>query len=155
MEVAMSNYNRQNPFVYLLEKKEDELTEKSRHSIKNMIILFIIMSITEILSTIVIILFKDLQVFEFAISIAIAIFILLEITNGVRSINKSNMNEMIFGDLYKDINVNQEQLLTQINNYNISIGKVEFVIESIYFFDIIYLTLLLIRLIEIFLFIFK
>ena len=155
MEVAMSNYNRQNPFVYLLEKKEDELTEKSRHSIKNMIILFIIIGITEILSTIVIILFKDLQVFEFAISIAIAIFILLEITNGVRSINKSNMNEMIFGDLYKDINVNQEQLLTQINNYNISIGKVEFVIESIYFFDIIYLTLLLIRLIEIFLFIFK
>ena len=155
MEVAMSNYNRQNPFVYLLEKKEYELTEKSRNSIKNMIILFIIMGITEILSTIVLILFKDLQVFEFAISIAIAIFILLEITNGVRSINKSNMNEMIFGDLYKDINVNQEQLLTQINNYNISIGKVEFVIESIYFFDIIYLTLLLIRLIEIFLFIFK
>lgn len=153
--MAMSNYNRQNPFVYLLEKKEDELTEKSRHSIKNMIILFIIMGITEILSTIVLILFKDLQVFEFAISIAIAIFILLEITNGVRSINKSNMNEMIFGDLYKDINVNQEQLLTQINNYNISIGKVEFVIESIYFFDIIYLTLLLIRLIEIFLFVFK
>ena len=151
----MSNYNRQNPFVYILEKKEDELTEKSRHSIKNMIILFIIMGITEILSTIVLILFKDLQVFEFAISIAIAIFILLEITNGVRSINKSNMNEMIFGDLYKDINVNQEQLLTQINNYNISIGKVEFVIESIYFFDMIYLTLLLIRLIEIFLFIFK
>ena len=151
----MSNYNRQNPFVYLLEKKEYELTEKSRNSIKNMIILFIIMGITEILSTIVLILFKDLQVFEFAISIAIAIFILLEITNGVRSINKSNMNEMIFGDLYKDINVNQEQLLTQINNYNISIGKVEFVIESIYFFDIIYLTLLLIRLIEIFLFIFK
>ena len=51
----------------------------------------------------------------------------------------SYVNDIIFSDKYKFIDLNNEQLLSKINKYNINIGKAEIVLESNKFFIIIQL----------------
>lgn len=145
--MAMSKYNRQNPFMYLLEVKQDELTQKSQNAIKHMIIMlglglsvviyhcamYIGLDInTDIRIFVVYMLFGILIIYS-------SIMTIIEVSKCVQSINTNKINTMIFGDEYKDININNEQLLAMINEYNISIGKVDAITESIKSKKLIYL----------------
>lgn len=145
----MNRYNRQNPFVYLLESKEIELTNKNHLCIKYMISYFIQMGIYFILSISYAIITNSFNYKEYIIVILLGVFVVLEVVNGVKSIKTQEINEMIFGDQYKDISVNNEQLLARINNYNIAIGKIDFLIESIILFMLILLFLIGINIISI------
>lgn len=140
--MSMSSYNRQNPFMYLTEVKQDELQTKSEKALKCMIFMSIL-AFFEIVANIVCdVLYRTLYIESILTTIFLVIFIFLEIRYCIRNVKNSEMNEMIFGDEFQYINLNNEKLLSMINNFNTSIGRIEIVIETIYLIDVLFLSLL-------------
>ena len=135
--MGMSRYNRQNPFMYLLESKENELINKTSSGVKHMIGMVSI-SIIAIILNIIHSLFFIKPMMVISIIIAYIVFSsFLELRSCIREIHAVDVNVMIFGDEYKDINLNNERILSMINNYNVAIGKAEHCIENIYLNDIL------------------
>lgn len=137
--MSMSNYNRQNPFMYLMESKQDELYQKSIIVIKYLIINLIISILTLIINfSLTIIVFDINSLVMFIISMQLNYFIIflilksfIEVKKCTKSLNLQEINTMIFGDEYKDININNEKILAMINEFNVSIGKIDAINESI------------------------
>ena len=139
----MNQYNRQNPFMYLLESKQDELVSRTEECLKQCIVKGIHLLFALILVIVHGVIFKNpIDIVVSLILIFLGIFVILEITHAVTSAKVDDINTMIFGDEYRDINLNNEKLLTMINHYNEEIGKVLFIKESIFFIDIIYLLII-------------
>lgn len=125
--MAINNTNRQNPFMYLLESKNEELQSKALMTMKS----FIIMTILEVELLIEFILFcfvtHTCNVFMM-LGILLPYIVLWRQTISIvkyANIESSYVNEIIFSDKYKYIDLNNEQLLSKINKYNNNIGKVE------------------------------
>lgn len=139
--MAMNGHNRQNPFMYLLESKDDEMKSKSTNAVKS----FVVMSAIEIELVVLFIIFCFIT-HTFNIFMVIGL-ILPYVVLCIQTINlikitdaeSSYVNDIIFSDKYKFIDLNNEKLLSKINKYNINIGKAEIVIESNKFFIIIQL----------------
>ena len=137
--MGMNKVNREDPFMYLLEMKEMELKDKTYSAIKNTI-KFCIISITAIILSIIRFFITD--VFSFShlgFSISIIVFILMELCLAIKSVKHKKIEEMIFGDNYRFIDLNNEKLLSMINAYNTWIGKVDMLLESIYWFNIVFI----------------
>lgn len=125
--MAMSYYNRQNPFMYLLESKSVEMEQKTHDTIKDMIVLDVIGAVGLILWVITILITHNLQYCVFPIQmIFVAGFIFLGVRRSILDSDDSEIEEMIFGPEYENINLNNEKLLAHINFYNNAIGKVEY-----------------------------
>lgn len=136
--MGMSNYNRQNPFMYLLESKQSELVNETTKSVKHMIEMIAISIIAILLNIIFTCIYPS---YLWVISLIIAYLdfsSFLEIRSCIREIHAKDVNEMIFGDAYKDINVNNEMILSMINKYNVAIGKANHVNESTFIYIILY-----------------
>lgn len=140
--MGMSNYNRQNPFMYLLESKQDELVNKSADAVKHMIEMIVISIICIICNIIHSLTYNPSLLTISFIIIYLDIMNFLEIRSCVREIHGKEMNEMIFGDTYKDINLNNEMLLSKINEYNIAIGKVIHANEMNFIYELLYLVII-------------
>lgn len=136
--MGMNNYNRQNPFMYLLESKQTELINDSTSSIKHMIVMFIISIITIILNIICSLLFTKYLLMSIPIILYLNIMTFIEIRSCVREIHEQEIDELIFGDTYKDINLNNEMILSMINKYNVAIGKITHANEMTYIYSILY-----------------
>ena len=136
--MGMNNYNRQNPFMYLLESKQTELINDSTSSIKHMIVMFIISIITIILNIICSLLFTKYLLILIPIILYLNIMTFIEIRSCVREIHEQEIDELIFGDTYKDINLNNEMILSMINKYNVAIGKITHANEMTYIYSILY-----------------
>ena len=139
--MAMNSTNRQNPFMYLLESKNDELQSNALMTMKS----FIIMTLLEIELLILFVIFcvvtHTCNIFML-LSIARPYIVLWRQTISiVKYVNKesSYVNDIIFSDKYKYIDLNNEQLLSRINKYNINIGKVETIHDCDKFFILIQL----------------
>lgn len=139
--MAMNAHNRQNPFMYLLESKDDEMKSKSTNAVKS----FVVMSAIEIELVVLFIIFCVIT-HTFNIFMVIGLILpyvvlciqtisLIKITDS----ESSYVNDIIFSDKYKFIDLNNEQLLSKINKYNINIGKAEIVLDNNKFFIIIQL----------------
>lgn len=130
--MAMNSHNRHNPFMYLLESKDDEMKSKSTNTVKS----FIIMSAIEIELIVLFIIFCFIT-HTFSIFMVIGlvlpyIVLCIQTINLIKITDKesSYVNEIIFSDKYKFIDLNNEQLLSKINKYNTNIGKAENIYES-------------------------
>ena len=88
------------------------------------------------------VLYRTLYIESILTTIFLVIFIFLEIRYCIRNVKNDEMNEMIFGDEFQYINLNNEKLLSMINSFNTSIGRIEIVIETIYLIDVLFLSLL-------------
>lgn len=153
--MAMSPYNRENPFMYLLETKMDELQMKSEKSVKEMLVM-ILSGIVSYISVIISqILYKNLDVIPLIILPSLIAFCIGQVRQAISSIKAEEINERIFGDTYKNINLNNEELLSNINHYNVAIGRVEYVIEYIRSLNLTYLVIFAINLLKIMIHIFS
>ena len=141
--MAMNSYNRENPFMYLMEMKQEKLMMRTQYAIKQSIFSFIIIGLTLTLLLVNGILYRIPTHVEIGlILISFIIFIYLELIHSVKAVKQEEVNEMIFGDQYRDINVNNEKLEIMINEYCEKIGQINFVIESIYMINLVTLLLL-------------
>lgn len=155
MPVGMSQYNRENPFVYLIQSTNDKLVEESEKAIKNVMIMGILEFFVLVFSIITWILLKDPQLGIIILSIGLSIFAFLQIRQGIRATRTTDINLMIYGSEFTYKNVNNEELLSRINNINVNLGRILFAKESIYIFDLIFLSLILIYMVRIMIFIFS
>lgn len=153
--MGMSPYNRENPFMYLLETKMDELQMKSQQSVKDMIVTGLAGAISYISVIICQILDKRLDIIPLIILPLLVIFCIIQVRQAISSIKTKEMNKRIFGDAYKNINLNNEELLSDINHYNVSIGNVEYVIEYEHMMTLVYLVILALNIIKIMIHIFS
>ena len=115
----MSSYNRENPFMYLLETKMDELKMKTEIMIKEMIKTSLISSFIGISYIVCYILNR--QIYNFIYLTLLILFTILcmsEIKKAVINVKSKDVHEKIFGNQYQHINLNTEELLLNINHYN-------------------------------------
>lgn len=134
----MSRYNRENPFMYLLEQKESELTYATSDLIRDFIRQCILVSVMVLGMLIYTIIYKDpMNILHIALHCFFIAMLYRNILNIGRNIKSKEVNKMIFGDDYKEINLNNERLLSEINNYNVSIGKVSNAREMIAIYRVV------------------
>ena len=136
--MSMSSYNRQNPFMYLMEVKQDELQMKSEKALKCMIYMTILAFFELIVAIVCSIVFHTFYI-SIVSTIFVTIFIFLEIRDCIKNAKNDEVDRMIFGDEFQYINLNNERLLSMINGFNVSIGRIEFITETIYLVDILFL----------------
>ena len=136
--MAMSRYNRENPFMYLLEQKESELTYATADLIRDFIRQCILVSVMVLGMLIYTIIYKNpMSILHIALHCFFIVMLYRNILNIGRNIKSKEVNKMIFGDDYKEINLNNERLLSEINNYNVSIGKVSNAREMIAIYRVV------------------
>lgn len=132
--MPMSNYNRANPFMYITETAQETLVQKTEFLIRAFIRQVILSVFTVGVIVAQYIITGKLSPFVYSVMIFLGvIFSYLQMRRAIIDSKRDEMNEMILGDHYKDINVNNEKLLTETMQYHESIGRVEFAIESCYF----------------------
>lgn len=136
--MSMSSYNRQNPFMYLMEVKQDELQMKSEKALKCMIYMTILAFFELIVAIVCSIVFHTFYI-SIVSTIFVTIFIFLEIRDCIKNAKNDEVDRMIFGDEFQYINLNNERLLSMINGFNVSIGRIELITETIYLVDILFL----------------
>lgn len=127
-----------------MESKEDESVRNTEGLIKRMIKSGILGGIDVIL-TILLMVFKDhisIQLLLILIMAVLFIWQFLQIRMIIRTLKIQETNEMIFGNQYENIDLNNEKLLVKINKINVQIGKIEFTSEYITFVNIIYIFIL-------------
>lgn len=139
--MPMSRYNRENPFMYLLEKSNTKLMELTQMILKEMIILSSFFCVSIILNIITIIL-RNVSFSYFIFSI-IFIYMMWSSTVHITRLNKDEeIADMILSDKYRDININNEQFLTKINQVNIAIGRAELLKNMIPLGYLIYILMI-------------
>ena len=142
--MSMSRYNRENPFMYLYEKKQSELEQASTIAVKEMVVMCTLAIISLIGCVIHGMLYQRVCVTELIMITMITVFIIFETLRAVSIVNKNSqeLNYMLFGDNYQNINLNNEKLLVDINFYNECIGRVIFMCDSIRMYCVLYSVLI-------------
>lgn len=140
----MNQINRQNPFMYLMETKEQESVQKTNAIIKRMLKLSIL-GICDILASIGLIFiyhYQEIYIFVIISVILLIVCGILQIRSVIRTLNIRETNDMIFGDRYQNIDLNNEKLLVKINKIHVQLGRLEYINEFITFMQFVYLFLL-------------
>jgi hypothetical protein len=148
----MSKYNRENPFMYLVESKHSEFESKCTIAVRSMIIMGIL-SFVALIGCIV----KNILTYQWILSTEIFMITLITLfmfkvtIHSVSLVKKGNLelNDIIFSDKYQNINVNNEKLLNDNNFLNNCIGKIEFIIEGIQICKLMYTILIVYYLLNI------
>lgn len=149
--MPMSKYNRENPFMYLLEISHDTFVQSCTNAIKSCIIMGILSFISLIGCIATWTLYDEILFIEAVIIIAAAVFISNETIKLASSANadSQSLNQTIYGNEYQNINLNNEKLLAQINSTNKNIGKIKCMINFIELFSITYMIFILYYLVRI------
>ena len=98
--MSMSNYNRENPFMYLYEKKQMCLEQESTKAVREMIIMCIYASIAIIGRIICNVMYQQAHCAELCIITGLALFGIMETVRAVSTVNKNSqeLNHIIFSD---------------------------------------------------------
>lgn len=126
----MNEYNRSNPFMYLLETKQHELVTKSQTSIKHGIYLFL-SNVTFFIIFIMHGIFAEWHSLPYLVILFLSVCIGFEIRRIIRSSKNQEINQMIFGDQYQNINLNNEKLMADIVHFSKMIGRVDILSDHI------------------------
>lgn len=138
--MGMSDFNRNNPFVILMRDKSDELNLYFVKTIK-FIIYEIILTIISVVSLYFVTrTINTLLIIFLILSNIINIFLFY---NSIHHSKNYEINQMVYGNGYKNINVNNEAILDIIEKINYMIGKVEFIIEKILWDMLIILAMII------------
>ena len=126
----MSEYNRSNPFMYLLETKHYELVSETQIAIKHGIYLFL-SNITFFIIFIIHGIFTEWHSLPYLIVLFLSVFIGFEIRRIVRSSKTQEINQMIFSDQFQNINLNNEKLMADIVHFSKMVGRVEILSDHV------------------------
>ena len=154
-KVGMNEFNRDNPFMYLLYTSNEELVEKTEKTIKRMLLLYIAWFTQLLLSVIFWSIWKHNQIAIILIGIglvAIPTYYSLKI---IRENQTTKIDLMIYGNEFTYMNINNEEVLANTVILKKDIGKVEVLYESIFLYIIGFLIVDVIYLLGIVIFIFK
>ena len=152
---GMSDFNLENPFVYLNFSTNQKLVEEIDKLIKTWMIMALLEVIFFILSLITWIGLKASQVDIIIGTSVLFVFALFQLRGAIRSNRTNEITDMIVGDEFTYKNVNNEELMKKITFSNENFGKVKTIRECIYVYDIIYLCLIIIQILRILIFIFR
>lgn len=154
----MNSFNRSNPFLYTLDAENQKLLYLIQSTIKDWIIQGCIGGITVITSLIYWGLYKSPQYIPIVICVGLFIFSLIEIRRGIQESDTLKIDVMKYGNGKNMMGysyINNEELFTKVNRVTTQCGKIEFLRESIYVFDLIELFVFIINILHILTFVFK
>lgn len=124
----MNEYNRSDPFMYLMEKSQQIIEGQIKNVIKNLLIeaiLFIISSISIILYGVITKNWIFVSIFQLY-QIVLFCFSIFLIGKCARYTKKKDIQNMILSDVFRDINLNTEKVLmdTLIIHEGIGVAKI-------------------------------
>jgi len=142
--MAMADFNKSNPFIIIMRKRSGEVNQGAIQIIKT----FIISSLWMVLMSIA----DGLILQELVITIVTIIFILFEafsIVNVLKGSAMMDVNNIVYGDHYSVIDINNEDVLKIIEQMDYIKGQMSYIINSIVMNSIvitsIYVMLLLLN----------
>lgn len=141
--MAMADFNRNNTFVIIMKNRADELSTKMIAMIKSFIVISLCLLILSIVS-----------IFTIPNKIIPDVSILFIILNGyysfnmMRSSSLKKVNDIIYGNAYSIIDVNNEDIFNVIENLDISITKANYVIQTGYIYMMFTVVLYVVLFIE-------
>lgn len=131
MNQPMSDYNRNNPFLYMMDNRNSELDTLVGQALKNWLSLCMLEIVMLIFSFMRHILYHQPQVIIFLVTIGVILFILIEIQSAIRSMQDRELDQIKYGEEYTYKTLNNEDILNRINQINVAIGKVTIAKELI------------------------
>lgn len=142
--MAMNDYNRSNPFVIIIEKQNNDMETDMMKLIKTCIISIII----GIVSTILFLIQSP------NISVLLIILPMIYFSSIIRgtlnSTSRLQIKKMIYGNEFKDINVNNEKALDIIMSIMQIKGKVAHLSETLIAYSVINIILIIYLILSIF-----
>ena len=134
----MSDFNLQNPYVYLMLTTSKEAQLGITQAVKSFVITAILQVVFIILLVSHMVVTGANQILPIALSISFTAFSFLQLKKATHIVNAVDIEQMISGDDYSTVNVNSEGLLDNIISLRESSGKVEFTKEFIRIQNVIF-----------------
>ena len=130
--MAMSDFNMQNPYVYMLFTSSRELDIETTQTVKSFVTTVILQSLTIVLLTILMVVTRKVSYIPLIIiTLVYTGFAFIQMRRAIQVNQKNAIVEMINGDDYSSVNVNSEELLDGINSSFEAIGRIRFSKEMI------------------------
>lgn len=129
----MNEYNRTNPFLYLLRKSEEELEQESRMVIQHLLCCLIV-TISLVLAEIAFMITCYVSMWHIILlftSIGSMIFVAYYIKKTFYQNRHQEINEMLLSDKFENIDLNNEKLLDSIIVLKRASGVMHGIYESI------------------------
>lgn len=145
----ISEYNRTNPFLHVLQEKEKQLELKSASTIRQLLFcggLALITIALMITSDVVTSKFNPISYILLFVPAAAGIF---HVRLAIRSNRKAELNEMMLSDKFENINLNNEKLFTESLVVSHAIGRIEETYSMLSVFNILYLCYIVLFIIRI------
>lgn len=135
----ISEYNRTNPFLHVLQEKEKQLEIRSANAIRQLIFCIGLAAITIVLSVI-----ADIITTRFSLITYILLFVpamagIFYVRIVVRSNKKAEVNEIMLSDKFENINLNNEKLFMESLAVSYAIGRIDETYSMLSVFNIVYL----------------
>lgn len=155
----MSNTNRSNPFLYTLDATNQKLVDVIQSTIKDWIIQGFIGVISIVTSFMYWGMYKNPQYISIAICVGLFLFIFVEIQRAIIESDDVQIDIMKYGNesgrnTMGYSYINNEELFMKVIDITTQYGKVKFIKESIYIFDIIELFISAINILHIMIYVF-
>lgn len=127
--MTMNDFNKSNPFVIIMRDRYNEFTMSAVKTLKSLVIEFIIL----FLGLTYIILFEKYKlIFTASISILVISYFLnlFFLYKAIKNSETAQIDDMIYGNKYSIINVNNEQIFDIIQKINYNKGKIDYLYET-------------------------
>lgn len=127
--MSMNDFNKSNPFVIIMRDRYNEFTMSAVKTLKSLVIEFIIL----FLELTYIILFEKYKlIFTASISILVISYFLnlFFLYKAIKNSETAQIDDMIYGNKYSIINVNNEQIFDIIQKINYNKGKIDYLYET-------------------------
>lgn len=127
--MSMNDFNKSNPFVIIMRDRYNEFTMSAVKTLKSLVIEFIIL----FLGLTYIILFEKYKlIFTASISILVISYFLnlFFLYKAIKNSETAQIDDMIYGNKYSIINVNNEQIFDIIQKINYNKGKIDYLYET-------------------------
>lgn len=118
----ISEYNRTNPFLHVLQEKEKQLELSSTKTIKQLIFCGILSVIALVLTILRQILSPNENALSCFLTVFPIIFGVYFVREAFRHNRKAEINEIMLGDKFESINLNNEKLLSDSLSVTYAIG---------------------------------
>lgn len=145
----ISEYNRTNPFLHVLQEKEKQLELKSANAIRQLLF-----CVGLALLSIALMVTLDVITSKFSLISYILLFVpaaagIFYVRLAVRSNKKAELNEMMLSDKFENINLNNEKLFAESLVVSHAIGRIEETYSMLSVFNILYLCYIVLFIIRI------
>lgn len=152
MANGIGDFNKENPFIYLISTSNDalevELAETSR-----MMVILAISTLFAIITTLI-----NWSISSIIISIIILwlfIFAIIQLQSAIKSRKTIEITEMIYGNEFTYKFVNTESLIDQVMELRVTYGKCLFSREAANIFHLLNCCIILVNILRIFIRIFS